>query len=180
MRQAGDAMATSTLVPLSEYLQASYRPDCDWMDGELRERNMGDIPHSYVQSFFMKHLGAREKELQIELFCECRMQVSPTRFRVPDVLIMREGDLDGSERIVRTPPLLCIEVLSPDDTLDSMQDRIDDYLAMGVEHIWILNPRNRRAYVADAQGLHAVEELAVPGTGIRVATQEVFAGLDRG
>ena len=126
----------------------------------------------------MKYLGAREKELHVELFCERRMQVSPTRFRVPDVMLVREGNL--LERIVRTPPLVCIEVLSPDDTLDSMQDRIDDYLAMGVEHIWSLNPRNRRAYVADAQGLHAVEELAVPGTGIRVATQEVFAGLNRG
>ncbi len=167
------------MVALSEYLRTSYRPDCDWIDGEIQERNMGDIPHSYVQSFFMKHLGAREKELQVELFCECRVQVSPTRFRVPDVLLMREGDLDGSERVVRTPPLVCIEVLSPDDTLDLMQDRIDDYLAMGVKHIWILNPRNRRAYVASAQGLHAIEELTVPGTEIRVATQVVFAGLDR-
>ena len=114
----------------------------------------------------------------MEVFCERRMQVSPTRFRVPDVMLVRESKL--LERIVRTPPLLCIEVLSPDDTLDSMQDRIDDYLAMGVAHIWILNPRKRRAFVADAQGLHAVEELAVPGTEVRVSTREVFAGLDRG
>ena len=171
-------MATSTLAPLSEYLRTSYRPDCDWIDGEVQERNMGDGPHSYLQSFFMKYLGAREKELHVEAFCERRMQVSPTRFRVPDVMLVQEGNL--LERIVRTPPLLCIEVLSPDDTLDSMQDRIDDYLAMGVEHIWILNPRNRRAFVANAQGLHAVEELAVPGTLIRVATREVFAGLNRG
>ncbi len=171
-------MATSTLVPLSEYLRTGYRPDCDWIDGEVRERNRGDGPHSYLQTFFVKYFGAREKELHVEVFCERRMQVSPTRFRIPDVMLVREGNV--LERIVHTPPLLCIEVLSPDDTLDSMQDRIDDYLAMGVEHIWVLNPRKRRGFVADTQGLHAVEELAVPGTEIRVSTQEIFAGLDRG
>jgi len=32
-------MATpTTLVPLETYLETTYRPDCDWIDGELRER----------------------------------------------------------------------------------------------------------------------------------------------
>ena len=171
-------MATSTLIALDEYLQTSYRPDCDWVDGEVRERNMGDGPHAYLQTFFVKYFGPREEQLGVEVFCERRMEVSPTRFRVPDVMLVRHGDT--LERIVRTPPLLCIEVLSPDDTLDSMQDRVDDSLGMGVEHIWILNPRKRTAFRADTGGFHTVEELVVPGTGIRVATQEVFAGLDRG
>ena len=35
-------MATSTLVPLSEYLRTSYRPDRDWIDGVVKERNVGE------------------------------------------------------------------------------------------------------------------------------------------
>ncbi len=32
-------MSTATVVPLSEYLNTSYRPDCEYLDGELLERN---------------------------------------------------------------------------------------------------------------------------------------------
>jgi hypothetical protein len=32
----------STTVPLSEYLNTSYRPDRDYLDGELMERNVGE------------------------------------------------------------------------------------------------------------------------------------------
>ncbi len=34
-------MATGTLIPLEEYIGHSFRPDCDYIDGELRERNVG-------------------------------------------------------------------------------------------------------------------------------------------
>ncbi len=39
-------MTTATLVPLEEYLHTSYHPDRDWVEGELKEWNMGDGPHS--------------------------------------------------------------------------------------------------------------------------------------
>ena len=47
----GVVVATSVMVPLSEYLRTSYRPDCDWVDGEVRERNIGEAPHASVQKF---------------------------------------------------------------------------------------------------------------------------------
>lgn len=72
-------------------------------------------------------------------------QVSSTRFRVPDVCVVsREQEL---EPVFTRPPLLCIEVLSRDDMLRSMQDRVDDYRAFGVPNIWVLDPVKRRAYV---------------------------------
>ena len=30
------------LIPVDEYLRTSYRPDCDYVDGEVLERNSGD------------------------------------------------------------------------------------------------------------------------------------------
>jgi hypothetical protein len=35
-------MATSAIVPVSEYLRTSYSPDCDYVDGEVQERNLGE------------------------------------------------------------------------------------------------------------------------------------------
>ena len=42
-------MSTITLAPLSEYLETSYRPDCDYLEGELLERNGGEWDHSRLQ-----------------------------------------------------------------------------------------------------------------------------------
>ncbi len=165
------------MVALSEYLRTSYSPDCEWVDGEVKERNMGEGSHSVVQSFFIKYFGRREEEWGIRVLPELRTQVSATHFRVPDVLLMRSSD--PFEEIVRTPPLLCIEVLSPEDRMTEMQDKIDDYLQMGVEAIWVVDPVRRKAFAVERGALTPATELTVPGTPIRVAVQEVFVELDR-
>jgi hypothetical protein len=38
-------MATSFLASVDEYLSASYRPDCDCVDGVLLGRNVGRFNH---------------------------------------------------------------------------------------------------------------------------------------
>jgi len=79
------------------------------------------------------------------------VQVSPTRFRIPDVTVVKTSQFQGE--IFENPPHLCIEVLSKDDTLDYMQEKIDDYLRSGVPYIWIINPRLRKGYVATKAGI---------------------------
>src|SRR5579864_6625025 len=80
-------MAT-TQVSLEEYLRTDYEPDCDYVDGELEERNVGEKEHSAVQAFFIKWLAAHEEQLKLEAYPEIRMRVSPTRMRVADIAIL--------------------------------------------------------------------------------------------
>ena len=42
-------MAT-TEISLDEYLRTDYEPDCDYVDGELQERNLGEKEHSCRRS----------------------------------------------------------------------------------------------------------------------------------
>ena len=72
--------------------------------------------------------------------------------------------------------MILIEVLSQDDTLRSMQERVDDYLNFGVQHVWIVDPATRRAYVCSAKGFQEPEQgvLFVPGTPIRLVLSELF------
>ena len=105
---------------------------------------------------------------------EQRVQISPSRFRVPDVTVLRGGQ--PREPIVTIPPLILIEVLSKDDTLRSMCERVDDYLNFGVQHVWILDPATKRAYVCSQTGFQAPEHgvLVVPDTPIRLVLSELF------
>src|SRR6266545_2215217 len=98
-------MATSSIFSLNEYLSTSYRPDCDYVDGVLLERNLGEYDHARLQLAVAGYYLFRRKEWGIEVVAEQRVQVSPTRFRVPDVcVIIDEGQ---PEQIFRTPPLAC-------------------------------------------------------------------------
>lgn len=168
-------MATAVQVPLSEYLHTSYEPDCEWIDGELKERPVGEGSHAFIQTFFIKFFGSKEDLWGIRVTQELRTQVSESHFRVPDVLVLRADA--PFEEIVRTPPVLCIEILSPSDRMVDMQDKIDDYIAMGVAGIWVVNPRSRKAFMVDRGALIPVEELIVEGTEIRIPVREIFSQL---
>jgi Uma2 family endonuclease len=178
-------MATIPRVLLSEYLHEVYRPDCDYVDGELEERNVGEKEHSAWQFALARFFHQRRKEWGIRIYPELRLQVAPTRYRVPDVMLLR-GDAPD-EQIITHPPLVCIEILSPEDRFGRMGERIADYLSMGVGHVWIVEPTTDGGKSA-AQGYHckganhrewrAVDRLTVEGTGIGVDLAGIAADLD--
>lgn len=149
-------MPTISIVPLSEYLDTSYRPDCDYLDGELLERNVGEWDHSRLQMLLSGYLLNREKEWGITVVPEQRVQVRATRFRVPDILVL--AGVAPGRPIVDQPPFLCIEILSPRDRMAEMQDRIDDYLSFGVSYVWVINPRDRRAFVYTKERVEEVKD----------------------
>ena len=124
-------MATATtLLSLAEYLETSYRPDREYIDGELRERHVGKWEHARLQWILANWFGTREEEWGITGSTEQRTRVAGTRVRIPDLVIMR---LAPQPDVLTDPPLLVIEILSPDDTYSDTQERADDYRQMGVE-----------------------------------------------
>ena len=172
-------MSSTTLVSLQEYLATSYRPDCDFVDGELQERNLGEFEHSLLQTAIAGCFWTKQKEWNVLPLVEQRLQVAATRFRVPDVMVLSAEQPRGP--IITVPPLVLIEVLSKDDTLRSMRERVDDYLSFGVQHVWILDPATRRAYVCSQTAFQepAHGELLVPNTPIRLVLSELFDQVDR-
>ena len=177
------AMATlpidEPLVTVEEYLHTSYRPDCDYVDGRIEERNAGEYDHGLLQIVLGHLFMINRAAWGVQPVADVRVQVKPTRFRCPDVLVTRAGE--PREQILTRPPFIAIEILSPEDRLSRMQEKVDDYLGFGIENIWIIDPEARRAWTADRFGLHPVEsgELTVLGTPIRVMLSELFAELDR-
>jgi len=143
-------MATAALISVEEYLSTSYRPDCDYIEGEVLERNLGQKDHSTLQGEIFAWFRDRRHILRLRAFVEQRVQVAPRRFRVPDVCVLPLPAPD--EQIFTAPPYICIEVLSPDDSFPGLQNRLDDYLAMGVPNIWVLDPPSRRSWSVTRQG----------------------------
>lgn len=67
-------MASSTQISVHEYLNTSYRPDCDYVDGELRERNLGELEHALLQGLIAARFLARMNEWNVVALVEQRVQ----------------------------------------------------------------------------------------------------------
>lgn len=149
-------MSAATAVPLSEYLNTSYRPDCDYLEGELLERNVGEWDHARLQMLLSRYLSNREKQWGILVVPEQRVQVKARRFRVPDITVLAGPRPAGG--IITEPPFLCVEILSPRDLVVEMQERIGDYLNFGVRYVWLIDPRTGHAFVHTAEGVREVKD----------------------
>jgi Uma2 family endonuclease len=168
-------MAARTLISVEEYLATSYRPDCDYVDGEVVERNLGTRDHGWLQAAVTAYFFNRRRQWNITVITELRIRVKPTRFRIPDVCVIL-GDTD--EQILTRPPFICIEILSPKDRMKRVQERIDEYLEMGVPYVWVLNPETEQAYTATAaEGLHELKTgvLKTENPTLEVPLSEIFA-----
>ncbi len=172
-RENCTAISTATAVSLSDYLNTSYRPDCEYLNGELLERNVGDWDHSRLQMLLSQYLFAREKQWGIVVVPEQRVQVKARRFRVPDITVIAGDPPDGP--MITKSPFLCVEILSPNDRLAEMQDRIDDYISFGVSSVWLINPRTRQTYSYTAAGIREVRDgvLTTESPDVRVALEEL-------
>jgi Uma2 family endonuclease len=165
-------MATLTSIPLDAYLGSTYRPDCEYVDGEVRERNVGKWEHARVQWLLAAWFGSHEKQWGITGSTEQRVRVSPNRVRVPDLVVLTAGPQPD---VLTEPPLLVIEILSPDDSYSDTQERAQDYRAMGVETVWIVDPKTRTGRICSGAEWIEVQRLEVKGTPLFVDLAEIFS-----
>lgn len=167
------SMSTGTQLSVADYLRTSF-PDGDreYLDGEVLERNTGEIEHGNLQGrlylYLMTHYTG------IWAAPESRVQVRPWRFRVPDVLVVAGRMPSG--RVITEPPLLAIEVLSRDGRADEILEKIDDYLNFGIRFVWVVNPRTRQGYIHTAEGSRPAKDgiLRTSDPALEVPLGELF------
>jgi Uma2 family endonuclease len=166
-------MGTRTLVPVEEYLSTDYEPDCDYVDGELIDRNVGEKGHSKTQMRIAAFFYNQRTALDIHVFPELRIHVGPKKYRVPDICVVLGKEPE--EEVLTRPPFLCIEILSPEDRASRVLHKLADYLAFGVPNIWVIDPWNRRAFVYTQSGMREVQDvLETEHPRISIPLLEIF------
>src|SRR5262245_17676777 len=164
-------MSTGALVSIDEYLSTSYEPDCDYVDGVVEERNLGEQDHIFLQAALAAFFFIRRKDWRIQVYTEQRVQVSPTRFRVPDVCVVL-GDRP-KEQIFHSPPLICIEILSPEDRHSRVYKKLNDFLSFGVPYVFLLDPETQKAFRWTTSGMHQVPELRTENPDLLIPLAEL-------
>jgi Uma2 family endonuclease len=161
-------------LSLDEYLATSYRPDREYIDGKIYERNVGKWEHARLQALLTGWFLQHEDQWGILVTTELRTRVAPTRVRIPDLVIVVAAP---ETPVLEHPPLLAIEILSPDDTYSELEERSRDLQQMGVETIWIIDPQTRSGRMCIGADWRAADRLEVSGTQIYVDLPELFQKL---
>ena len=168
-------MSTKVLMDVEEYLRTSFEgPDCEYLDGEVVERNMGELPHGDLQTNLSRLLFRFRSTLGIRVITEIRIQINARRFRVADIALWRNDDI--GKRIPTIPPFLVVEILSPEDRTVRMLPKIQEYLSIGVEYVWLVDPEEKAALIfsqKDAKG-SASEVLRTENPTIEIPLQAAF------
>ena len=170
-------MASFPLTPIDEYLRTIYKPDCDYVDGFVLDRNVGEYNHSTLQGLLYQYLLESSSASQIRIKPELRVRVSPKRYRVPDLLVMRRTQ--KPERILTIPPMLCIEILSPEDRMARIEEKVRDYLAFGVEYVWVIDSQRQTAWSYTPTAVQQVQDqLTTAGPDLTVSLPRLFEDLN--
>jgi Uma2 family endonuclease len=165
-------MAVETLISVEEYLNTSYSPDMEYVDGVLVEINVGDPRHSFVQGRIVHALYRKYPEIIV--LPEVRSRTSKTRYRLPDVAVtlrMPEG------RFIKEAPYIAIEILSEDDRVTRLIEKLKEYAAMGVPNIWVFDPRLKQMFVFHGNSLQEIEGDTISTGGeprIELTRDEIF------
>ena len=168
------------MMTVDEYLRAGFDgADCDFVDGEVFERNMGEIEHSKVQRELIRRLLIASAAAGLEVLPEIRIQTRPTRFRFADIGVWR-GPATPRKGIPTSPAFLAIEILSPEDRMVRMQPKVQEYLAMGVSFVWVVDPYERQAlvYTSDSPGGTPSLTLHTHEPNLSIELSDLWAVLD--
>ena len=170
-------------VPMEEYLSTVYEPDCEYDNGVLVERNLGEFEHAYLQTLLATLFTNNTDAWGVFGLTEQRIQINSQKFVVPDVCVLRVGS--APDDILTEPPLIAIEILSPEDTLRRAEKKAAEYLKFGVPYVWVIDPNARVAYACTTKGLELVsggvlEVPAMPHTvRFEIRISDLFEKLDR-
>jgi Uma2 family endonuclease len=133
-------------MDIDEYLRTSFEDgDREYLDGEIVERNWGDFPHASAHSNLGGLLAEFRKRLGVRVVTSIRIRIHANRYRVADLAVWRDDNI--GTRIPTVPPFLAVEILSPEDRMVRMLPKIQEYLSIGVEWVWVIDPEEKAALI---------------------------------
>ncbi len=178
-------MGAATLTSLNEYLNTSYEPDMEFVDGVLVGRNVGTQLHGWLQTILASYFRQFRNSHRIRVFSETRLLVNATsgRHRVPDVMVLEIPYQKG--KVVVDVPAIIVEIKSPDDTFDDIIDKCFDYENQSVSNIVVMDPDNKRCWLFKQGSLQLLSGASIAlhlpkenGMTIDLPFAEMFCELD--
>src|SRR5580704_1985075 len=159
-------MASKVLITPEQYLATHFEREPEFVHGELVEKSLPKKKHGRTQLRLCMLLGGAGYGCT-----EVRMKLAHDLYRIPD-FVLYESEPEGE--LPDMPPLLIIEIASPDDRPRDVEQKLEEYRAWGVAHVWLVEPELKKLYIWDG-GLINVARLELPEFQLTVTPEDLFS-----
>ncbi len=168
-----DGMAAKLFIPEEEFLRMTFDgPELEYKDGEVIERAMPTNLHSKAQQGLAVFFDLAGRKQPLFGRPELRMKLREGRYVTSDYAVF--AGAEPTDEWPENPPRIVIEVLSPDDRMSEVRDKLEEYLEWGAPHIWLIDPRKRIFFSFTAKGLAEVPTLDAPELGITMRPDDIL------
>ena len=144
------------LVTAEELLAMGDVGPCELIDGRIVRMNPTGRSHAFVESNLSSALTlfVRQRKLGQVLVGEVGVftRLDPDRVRAADIAFVSNERLSrtSSKGYLKVAPELVVEVISPTDRWQDVRQKLEEYFAIGVHRVWIVEPDNRDVLVYSA------------------------------
>jgi Uma2 family endonuclease len=165
-------MTLAAPVTLREYTRMAFDGhDPEFVNGELVERGMPTKSHATITYLLCILFLELVKQGRLRVYPELRLLLSEQVARIPDFCAFvtePEGELPA------TPPLLTVEVVSPDDRFTELLKKAQEYAEFGVQHIWVIDPGQSLLFQYEQGTLARKTALELPEFGFRITAADLL------
>ena len=166
--------SATTHAPVEVYLRSSYEPDAEYVEERSRNDRWGRTTILPGRRQFASGSG-NMRGLERARQAGIGVPVAP-HVRVPNVTVLpRDRPV---ESIVTLPPLAVFEVLSPEDNLQRLKRKLEDYRIMGIPEIWVIDPQDSTYYRYEQRQLLRNDSFSHAGHGIEFEMNRIKDQLD--
>ncbi|MEY9214092.1 Uma2 family endonuclease [Thermobifida halotolerans] len=130
--------------------------------------------HTLIESRLMVHLGVNAPDdFMVLTGPGLNLNAEGTHHRIPDLAVIRAEDFE--KPYLTRPPLLAVEVVSPESVFRDHHTRLREYAEFGIASYWIVNPSADKPGIAEFRldGDRYVEHAQVFGENV-LATDVPF------
>lgn len=122
------------------------------VDGVLVEMNPPLLEHFLIAKLIEQVFDAEIKRLQQAWLCfrEAGVRIGLRKSRLTDVCVAtleQARELRGASVVFETPPLLAVEIVSPDSVKRDYRYKRTEYAALGIPEYWIVDPLKSKVTV---------------------------------
>lgn len=143
-----------TVVEFEEWL--IHQPDLidrrfEFVDGELIEKN-GMKQQEFLIVSFLLRLFIRTEAFKNggELLQEADSYISSKRKRIPDLAYFTRVQILEAFNKTRIATIFPIELLSDSESLEDIEEKVEDYFSAGAQLVWYISPKRQQIYVFTA------------------------------
>ena len=145
-------MTTTTQLITADQLwdMPQHGGHCELVNGELRQMPPAGYEHGTVGFALARLLGNHVHDHKLGTVSAAEtgfvVKENPDTVLAPDIAFVAVGRVPATgdpRKFLRTVPDLVVEVASPNDTLNEIEEKIDDWLAAGTRLVWLVSPKRK-------------------------------------